>query len=72
MTSLFTDNKIMPALFLGHGSPMNAIEENQFVDGFRGIAMGSCPFPCYHISGCMRLKEILNLSFRWKERFLNL
>ena len=21
----------MPALFLGHGSPMNAIEENEFV-----------------------------------------
>lgn len=26
---------IMPALFLGHGSPMNAIEENEFVKGFR-------------------------------------
>lgn len=25
----------MPVLFLGHGSPMNAIEENQFVQGFR-------------------------------------
>jgi 4,5-DOPA dioxygenase extradiol len=25
----------MPALFLGHGSPMNAIEENEFVKGFR-------------------------------------
>ena len=28
----------MPVLFLGHGSPMNAIEENQFITGFRGIA----------------------------------
>ncbi len=28
----------MPVLFLGHGSPMNAIEENQFVKGFRKIA----------------------------------
>jgi 4,5-DOPA dioxygenase extradiol len=28
----------MPALFLGHGSPMNAIEENSFVNGFREIA----------------------------------
>jgi 4,5-DOPA dioxygenase extradiol len=28
----------MPVLFLGHGSPMNAIEENQFVEGFRNIA----------------------------------
>lgn len=28
----------MPVLFLGHGSPMNAIEENQFVAGFRNVA----------------------------------
>jgi 4,5-DOPA dioxygenase extradiol len=28
----------MPVLFLGHGNPMNAIEENQFVHGFRKIA----------------------------------
>ncbi len=28
----------MPALFLGHGSPMNAIEENEFVNEFRNIA----------------------------------
>lgn len=27
----------MPVLFLGHGSPMNAIEENEFVAGFRNI-----------------------------------
>lgn len=27
----------MPVLFLGHGSPMNAIEENEFVRGFREI-----------------------------------
>lgn len=27
----------MPVLFLGHGSPMNAIEENEFVKGFREI-----------------------------------
>jgi 4,5-DOPA dioxygenase extradiol len=29
--------KKMPVLFLGHGSPMNAIEENDFVTGFRTI-----------------------------------
>lgn len=29
---------LMPVLFLGHGSPMNAIEENEFVQGFRDIA----------------------------------
>ncbi|WP_321322048.1 4,5-DOPA dioxygenase extradiol [Labilibaculum sp.] len=28
----------MPVLFLGHGSPMNAIEENEFVQGFRKIS----------------------------------
>ncbi len=28
----------MPVLFLGHGSPMNAIEENVFVHGFRKMA----------------------------------
>jgi len=27
----------MPVLFLGHGSPMNAIEENEFVQGFRKV-----------------------------------
>ena len=27
----------MPLLFLGHGSPMNAIEENEFVQGFRNV-----------------------------------
>lgn len=28
-------SETMPVLFLGHGSPMNAIEENDFVKGFR-------------------------------------
>ena len=28
----------MPVLFLGHGSPMNAIAENEFVSGFRNVA----------------------------------
>ncbi|TNE73869.1 MAG: 4,5-DOPA dioxygenase extradiol [Bacteroidetes bacterium] len=32
-----TDRR-MPALFLGHGNPMNAVEENEFVKGFRSIA----------------------------------
>ena len=34
----FTKTERMPVLFLGHGSPMNAIEENQFVRGFREIS----------------------------------
>ncbi len=48
---------IMPVLFLGHGSPMNAIEENQFVDGFRVIA-GTLPRP----------KTILCVSAHWYTR----
>lgn len=44
----------MPVLFLGHGSPMNAIEENQFVAGFRNIAK-SLPNP----------KAILCVSAHW-------
>lgn len=31
------DNQLMPVLFLGHGSPMNAIEDNEFTQGFRKI-----------------------------------
>lgn len=34
----FKSTQKMPVLFLGHGSPMNAIEENQFVQGFRKAA----------------------------------
>lgn len=34
----FHTTQRMPVLFLGHGSPMNAIEENQFVQGFRKAA----------------------------------
>lgn len=38
ITSLLSSTEKMPVLFLGHGSPMNAIEENEFVAGFRNIA----------------------------------
>lgn len=34
----FLNTEKMPVLFLGHGSPMNAIEENEFVSGFRKLA----------------------------------
>ena len=33
----FTNTEKMPVLFLGHGSPMNAIEENEFVAEFRNV-----------------------------------
>ncbi|MFO0940833.1 MAG: 4,5-DOPA dioxygenase extradiol [Pirellulales bacterium] len=48
------DTDPMPGLFVGHGSPMNAIEDNQFVRGFREIA-GSMPKP----------KAILCISAHW-------
>lgn len=34
----FPNSAKMPVLFLGHGSPMNAIEDNEFVRGFKQIA----------------------------------
>ena len=47
----------MPVLFLGHGSPMNAVEENQFVSGFRNAAK-SIPRP----------SAILCVSAHWYTR----
>jgi 4,5-DOPA dioxygenase extradiol len=40
MTKSLNTTEKMPVLFLGHGSPMNAIEENEFVAGFRNVAKG--------------------------------
>jgi 4,5-DOPA dioxygenase extradiol len=34
MTESFGSTELMPVLFLGHGSPMNAIEDNEFVQGW--------------------------------------
>lgn len=34
----FSNTEKMPVLFLGHGSPMNAIEENEFVTAFRNLS----------------------------------
>ncbi len=52
--SHFPKTEKMPVLFLAHGSPMNAIEENQFVQGFRNIAT-TLPKP----------KAILCVSAHW-------
>jgi 4,5-DOPA dioxygenase extradiol len=37
ISNTLSNTSKMPVLFLGHGSPMNAIEENEFVEGFRKI-----------------------------------
>lgn len=34
-TKYFSNSEKMPVLFLGHGSPMNGIEDNEYVQGFR-------------------------------------
>lgn len=47
----------MPVLFLGHGSPMNAIEENEFVTGFRTVAR-SLP----------SVQAVLVVSAHWETR----
>lgn len=38
ITGSWANTPKMPVLFLGHGSPMNAIEENEFVQGFRNVS----------------------------------
>jgi 4,5-DOPA dioxygenase extradiol len=38
ISSTFSYTEKMPVLFLGHGSPMNAIEENHFVTAFRNLS----------------------------------
>ena len=35
ITEQFDKTEKMPVLFLGHGSPMNAIAENEFVEGIQ-------------------------------------
>jgi 4,5-DOPA dioxygenase extradiol len=51
------NGNLMPLLFLGHGSPMNAIEENEFVQGFREAAK-KIPRP----------KAILCISAHWETK----
>jgi 4,5-DOPA dioxygenase extradiol len=57
MTKLFNTTEKMPVLFLGHGSPMNAIEENEFVAGIRKIGK-TIPKPA----------AILCVSAHWETR----
>jgi 4,5-DOPA dioxygenase extradiol len=44
LTRSFESSPLMPLLFVGHGSPMNAIEENVFVKGWRKMGE-SIPSP---------------------------
>ena len=57
MTTPFGNTAQMPVLFVGHGSPMNAIEENEFVTGWRNIGK-TLPKP----------NAILCVSAHWETR----
>jgi len=55
--TLKEDGTTMPALFVGHGSPMNAIEDNEFSKGWKAVAK-TLPKP----------KAILCISAHWETR----
>ena len=57
MTAPFGITEQMPVLFIGHGSPMNAIEENEFVREWRNIGK-TLPKP----------NAILCVSAHWETR----
>lgn len=57
ITERFPNTEKMPIFFFGHGSPMNAIEENQFVEGFRNS-----------VASMTKPKVILCVSAHWYTR----
>ncbi len=57
MSDQLAQTDTMPVFFLGHGSPMNGIEENEFVKGFRDQAT-ELPRP----------NAILVISAHWETR----
>lgn len=57
MISSFDTTARMPVLFIGHGSPMNAIENNEFVTGWENVGH-SLPRPT----------AILCISAHWETR----
>jgi 4,5-DOPA dioxygenase extradiol len=57
LTSTFAPTPRMPVLFVGHGNPMNAITENEYVTGFRQMAE-KLPRP----------NAILCISAHWETR----
>ena len=54
-----TSSSRMPAVFIGHGSPMNALEHNRFTDAWRSFA-SSIPRP----------RAVLSISAHWYIRSL--
>jgi 4,5-DOPA dioxygenase extradiol len=54
-TEDLTSGKRMPVLFIGHGSPMNAIQENEFSNNWRNVGR---TIPCP--------RAILCVSAHWE------
>ncbi|MEI8049591.1 MAG: 4,5-DOPA dioxygenase extradiol [Bacteroidota bacterium] len=57
LTGSYESTANMPVLFVGHGSPMNAIEQNEFTKGWQSVTK-SLPKP----------KAILCISAHWETR----
>lgn len=57
LNSLTEDGNRMPVLFMGHGSPMNAIENNAYTEGWKSL-MKDIPTP----------KAILVISAHWESK----
>ncbi len=55
LSGQFDTSDKMPVLFLGHGNPMNAIEDNEFVEGFKKVS-----------TEIARPKAILCVSAHWE------
>jgi len=57
LTSSIYDTTLMPVLFVGHGSPMNAIEANEFTGGWRKTG-----------ASITQPRAILCISAHWETR----
>jgi 4,5-DOPA dioxygenase extradiol len=55
--AIVSEQPQMPVLFVGHGSPMNAIENNEFTEGWMNV-IGAIPRP----------EAILCISAHWETR----
>jgi 4,5-DOPA dioxygenase extradiol len=55
--SLKEQEEVMPVLFVGHGSPMNAIEDNEFSKGWKEVA-----------KSLAKPKAILCISAHWETK----
>jgi 4,5-DOPA dioxygenase extradiol len=57
LTDPLESTEIMPVLFVGHGSPMNAIEQNEFTKGWKTIS-----------SSLQKPNAILCISAHWETK----